>query len=118
MNEARIKNPSALANAIPISRSTVWGWLNDNKRPAAATCADLARVLRVPLSEVFRHAGYPVSDSALAEEPAVYQATRLYDPRIAEIAQQLANDPERFSLWIEMGESLARRSAQGHDSGL
>ncbi|HRI06493.1 MAG TPA: helix-turn-helix transcriptional regulator, partial [Nannocystaceae bacterium] len=56
---ARRINRSQLAAYMGRRAQTVSAWFNDGRLPSTEVCADLARVLHVPLEEVLRQAGRP-----------------------------------------------------------
>lgn len=99
---------STLARNIGVSHSAISGWLNNPRaRPSAASCGELARVLLVPLDEVYQRAGYPVD--RMGEEGADYQYREI-DPRVIALARTL--DPRMLDLWLEFGEVMARAESR------
>ncbi|MBI5289921.1 MAG: helix-turn-helix transcriptional regulator [Chloroflexi bacterium] len=76
-----------LAAYLGRSQQTVSSWLVDGRLPRTDACQELARVLHVPLSEVYRRAGHPVEGEA-AEPPIDPQLATDHDRKVIPIRRR------------------------------
>ncbi|MBK6664479.1 MAG: helix-turn-helix transcriptional regulator [Thermoflexaceae bacterium] len=76
---SRRVNRSQLAAYMGRRAQTVSAWFNDGRLPSTEVCADLARVLHVPLEEVLRQAGHlpPEPEYPEPEPHSIPEALRL-----------------------------------------
>lgn len=101
--------PADLVRATGRNSSTISRWMNPHGGPPSpSSCISIAAALKIDENEVLKAAGHL---SAMGEESAIYVAREI-DPRMIAIARVLAEDPERFEQWLEIGEVFLRHAQQ------
>ena len=106
---ARRINRSQLAAYMGRRAQTVSAWFNDGRLPSTEVCADLARVLHVPLEEVLRQAGHlPPAPEYPPPEPHII-------PEALRLLREMSDEEQRaFALpALELAEALLKRARGG-----
>lgn len=106
---ARRINRSQLAAYMGRRAQTVSAWFNDGRLPSTEVCADLARVLHVPLEEVLRQAGHlPPAPEYPPPEPHII-------PEALRPLREMSDEEQRaFALpALELAEALLQRARGG-----
>ncbi|WP_367187682.1 helix-turn-helix domain-containing protein [Tepidiforma sp.] len=107
---------SQLATYVGVSPSTVNRWWHGLVVPDPDSCARIAQVLHVPLTDVLRAAGHPVPGDLPADRELVPSSLRALFPLLSELTDEELQVMRHTALGLlELREARARHAAERRD---